>query len=130
MAALIPHLFCVYLGKVEVVFVLFHFRSSGCLFVFVRSVEWVIFTLGHSGLLAWFSVGMRKNFGMQTRDAVCGWGPARVSNRASLLKVLCSLHISPLHPWHYQWQLVSGTINYYSGVWRWAFCSTNQQHWA
>lgn len=59
-------------------------RSPGCLFVLLRSVEWVIFTLGHSGLSAWFSMGAKRNFGMQTGEAVCGWGPARLSNRASL----------------------------------------------
>lgn len=59
-------------------------RSPGCLFMLLRSVEWVIFTLGHSGLWARFSMGVRENFGMQTREAVCGWGLARLSNGASL----------------------------------------------
>lgn len=44
------------------------------------------------------------------------------------LKVLCSLHIGPLHPWHYHWKLASNAINYCTGIRRWDFCFLSKQH--
>lgn len=76
-----------------------------------RSVEWVIFTFGCFDLSAWFSMRARKGFGVQTREPVSCWVRARLSNGAPLWRCFVCFHISPLHPWHYQWELASSAIN-------------------
>lgn len=51
-------------------------------------------TVGHSCLSAWFSVGVRKIFGLQIGKDIFVWRPARLSIRASLWRCIVCLLLS------------------------------------